>query len=263
MNPIRFAATATAIALAGLASAAVAGPSTTVATTDTTVLIDQAKALAGGVTANDTAGFPITISKPGNYRLASNLVVPAGVDGILVTVNDVTIDLNGFSITGPASCGGSPGNVICNNNLTNGVRGFGGDVRRLALSNGVIGGFANCLIATRFARISDLDMHDCNSGLFTYEGSRVTRVGVHNSRFAAYVSGSIVEDMSIDFVMVGISVTNSVTTRLNITQADQAIINQNSGGASPSSVRESLLNARLPMYNVSSTGGNLCNGVAC
>ncbi len=259
MNAFRFAATA--IALACLASAANAGPSTTT-TTDSTVLIDQAKALAGGVTANDTAGFPITISKAGSYKLASNLVVPAGVDGIIVTVSDVTLDLNGFSITGPAGCSGTNGNVSCNNNSTYGVRAFGSDPRRLALLNGSIGGFGNCLVATRFARISDLDLHDCYSGMVTYDGSRVSRVGVNAVRFAASAYNSIVEDMSISFVTTGLQLATGTATRLHITKADMAVTNLDGDAASV--VRESVLSARLPMAGaITSTGGNLCNGVAC
>ncbi len=259
MNPIRFAATA--IALACLASAAVAGPTTTVATTDTTVLIDQAKALAGGVTANDTAGFPITISKAGSYRLASNLVVPAGVDGIIVTANDVTLDLNGFSITGPAGCGGTSGSVTCNNIVTNGVRPFG-DIRRLAVQNGNIGGFGTCLVGTLFARISDLDMHDCNSGLTTYDGSRVSRVGINMVRFGASIYGSIVEDLSIHFALNGLSLGAGTATRLNIVKVDMAVTNLDGNPASV--VRESVLSARVPIAGaITSTGGNLCNGAAC
>lgn len=68
---------------------------------DGQVLITQARAMAGGVTAGDAPGFPVTISEPGSYRLASNLIVPAGANGIEITANDVTIDLNGFSIVLP------------------------------------------------------------------------------------------------------------------------------------------------------------------
>lgn len=76
-----------ALALAGPASADV-------------ILITQAKAQAGNVTPGDTAGFPITISQSGSYRLDSNLTVPNGANGIQVQVANVTIDLNGFTIEG-------------------------------------------------------------------------------------------------------------------------------------------------------------------
>jgi Right handed beta helix region len=65
---------------------------------DGEILISQAKVNAGGLTPGDTAGFPATLSRPGRYKLSSNLVVPALANGIEVTANDVTIDLNGFTI---------------------------------------------------------------------------------------------------------------------------------------------------------------------
>src|SRR5690349_7542173 len=58
---------------------------------DGVVLIDQNKALAGGVSPGDLPGFPVTISSPGSYRLAGNLNVPAGADGINITANNVSL----------------------------------------------------------------------------------------------------------------------------------------------------------------------------
>jgi len=73
------------------------------------VEINQTRALAGGVTAGDAPGFPVTISVAGSYRLTSNLDVreqsnPQHVTAISVTANGVTVDLAGFSILGPAQC---------------------------------------------------------------------------------------------------------------------------------------------------------------
>lgn len=76
------------------------------------VLIDQKAAATGKITAGDAPGFPITISEPGSYRLNGNLIVTeAGITVIEVTANDVTIDLAGFSISGPNTCAGTP--VVC------------------------------------------------------------------------------------------------------------------------------------------------------
>lgn len=90
--------------------AAIAAASATSAwAVDGVVLIDQNRALAGGVTPGDTAGFPVTISLPGSYRLSGNLVVPnAGTTAIVVTAPNVTLDLNGFTIGGPTVCSGFP-----------------------------------------------------------------------------------------------------------------------------------------------------------
>lgn len=73
--------------------------------------INQNRALSGGVTAGDTPGFPVTISRPGSFKLTSNLRVPATTGvcvpgttpfrcGILIKANNITLDLNGFAIIG-------------------------------------------------------------------------------------------------------------------------------------------------------------------
>jgi hypothetical protein len=77
-------------------------------------LIDQQHALIGGIGPGDASGFPITITQPGAYRLASNLTLQtANTTGIVVLTKDVSIDLNGFSIIGPcaqsSSCAGTTG----------------------------------------------------------------------------------------------------------------------------------------------------------
>jgi len=66
--------------------------------------IDQNRALAGSITAGDTPGFPVTLSQPGHFKLMGNLIVPAGIHGIVITADDVTLDMNGFRIVGAGSC---------------------------------------------------------------------------------------------------------------------------------------------------------------
>lgn len=70
---------------------------------DGTILIDQAKAFAGNVTPGDSPGFPVTITQPGSYRLASNLRPPAATTAIQITASNVTLDLNGFGLIGASS----------------------------------------------------------------------------------------------------------------------------------------------------------------
>lgn len=67
------------------------------------VVINAAAVAAGGITPGDTAGYPATISVSGSYKLTSNLT-PPGAIGIDITANNVTIDLNGFTIDGGGSC---------------------------------------------------------------------------------------------------------------------------------------------------------------
>jgi hypothetical protein len=81
-------------ALLMLAYAGVAGA------VDGTIEINQAKVTASG-------GFPYIITTSGSYRLTSNLTVSAtNTDAIDANQNYVTIDLNGFSISGPGTGSG-------------------------------------------------------------------------------------------------------------------------------------------------------------
>ena len=66
--------------------------------------IDAASAARGNVTAGDEPGYPITISRPGRYRLSSDLLVPPHADGIVITAPNVTLDLNGHRVRGPVRC---------------------------------------------------------------------------------------------------------------------------------------------------------------
>jgi len=56
----------------------------------------------------DSAGYPVTISESGSYRLTGNLTT-TNVDTTLIRVvaDNVTIDLNGFSLSGPVTCSGA------------------------------------------------------------------------------------------------------------------------------------------------------------
>lgn len=74
---------------------------------DGQVLIDHSKAIKGAITPGDAPGYPVTISRPGSYRLSGNLVVPDGNTGAIeIGADHVTLDLNGFAILGPVDCSG-------------------------------------------------------------------------------------------------------------------------------------------------------------
>jgi hypothetical protein len=74
------------------------------------ITIDQTKALAGGVTPGDGAGFPVTLSEAGTYRITSNLDVSPfpETSAIVVTEHNVTIYADGFQIQGAVICSGTP-----------------------------------------------------------------------------------------------------------------------------------------------------------
>jgi len=76
---------------------------------DGQVLISQASVTAAG-------GFPFVISQPGSYKLSGNLIPPGGRDAIHINSNDVTLDLNGFTIgfsaCVPKNCSGTGYGVL-------------------------------------------------------------------------------------------------------------------------------------------------------
>lgn len=116
--------------IAALLTASALLPALPAGAVDGEILITQAKINAGGIAPGDAAGFPATLSRPGRYKLTGNLRVPAGVFGFEVTASDVTIDLNGFTMSSSP-----PGQA------TTGV--FSESSNGLRVVNGTISGFGS------------------------------------------------------------------------------------------------------------------------
>jgi hypothetical protein len=140
VNAVKAKASASVPATAAVCAIMLSGFATNAFAVDGIVLIDQTRALAGNVTPGDSPGFPVTISRPGSYRLSSNLDVPAGAAGIVLFASGVTIDLNGFQIkgsgagTGISALQARQGIAVRNGSVTNfergiDIKGLGNDVR--------------------------------------------------------------------------------------------------------------------------------------
>ena len=117
---------------------------------DGVVLIDQNKVFAGNVTPGDVPGFPVSINQPGSYRLASNLTVPGGLNGIEINVDGVNLDLNGFAIIGPGVFPNGAFSAVAAN-----------DRQRTYLGNGNISGFVIGITmggSSRFMRVEKLQI---------------------------------------------------------------------------------------------------------
>jgi len=84
-----------------------------------------------GCFTGDSPGFPITIASSGSYRLTGNLVVASGTaSAVEVAADDVTIDLNGFTLDGTGSSGSGIVVIGAKRNLevrAGTIRSFGGD----------------------------------------------------------------------------------------------------------------------------------------
>ncbi len=81
--------------------------------TDGVLEINQACAIGPGCFSGDDPGFPVTITIPGSYRLTgnlgiSNLAGPPQVNLITIFSDEVSLDLNGFSIRCSNAITGSP-----------------------------------------------------------------------------------------------------------------------------------------------------------
>lgn len=107
---------------------------------DGVIEINQAKALAGGVTPGDAPGFPVTLSQEGSYRLTGNLVVAGPSTAIAITTWNVSLDLGGFSVSGPNVCTGYP-TTSCN--VEDGEPGIwaNSDSHHVRVENGVVRSF--------------------------------------------------------------------------------------------------------------------------
>lgn len=96
---------------------------------DGRIEINQARAMAGGVSPLDLPGFPVTLDANSSYVLTGDLYAgPATGLSISGPVDNVTIDLNGFAIRGDGS-GSATGIAATGENIEikNGtVRDFGG-----------------------------------------------------------------------------------------------------------------------------------------
>jgi hypothetical protein len=109
---------------------------------DGVVLINQSTVMAAG-------GFPYKITQPGSYKLSGNLVVSASsTDGIDITVSNVSIDLNGFTISGPVTCSGTGSSIICLGRGGTGISTFAGlsVPINVAVRNGSVVGFNNGIV---------------------------------------------------------------------------------------------------------------------
>jgi len=225
-------------------------------------LIDQSKALNGNVTAGDVAGFPVAINQPGSYKLTSNLVVPAGISGIVVQASDVTIDLNGFAIKGPGYCSGWPGPVTCS--AAGGASGISQGVdnhRRLAIMNGSVGGFTLCFESRYQSRLADVTAHDFETGIVAFEGSLVTRAIVGNSKYGIVAYGASVDGASVTYADIAAYGHSSIVRGLAVTAAHTGVAHL--AGNPPIGVRESVLQAGTPFSGATSLGNNLCNAGFC
>jgi uncharacterized protein YodC (DUF2158 family) len=183
-----------AVALLSWVGTAIAAPPSDVVT------IDQAQALRGNVTPGDLAGFPVTISAPGSYRLTSNLTVSnANTSAIEINSPNVTVDLNGFTISGPNVCYDTLTGISCT--LTGEGMGVKGGLSQpslaegIVITNGIIRGMGNAAIGmfsgNGYVRVSNvIAVRNGGPGIVVTSGSIVSNCIVTLNRYDGIGAGA-------------------------------------------------------------------------
>lgn len=88
----------------------------------------------------DSPGGAFEITESGSYVLTSDITVNVNTNAIEVEADDVTLDLNGFTVSGPVLCSGSP--ASCNQSgIGTGINADGQE--NFTLRNGTVRGMGN------------------------------------------------------------------------------------------------------------------------
>lgn len=230
---------------------------------DGVVLINQASVMAAG-------GFPYHITQPGSYKLSGNLVVTDPTkDAIDIDVENVTLDLNGFSITGPEICTGSLFGPITSCMPS----GFGGSgivgANNVSVFNGSVVGFQSQGISLNGVNpVGDRVEHvtatqNGGIGILTQQGTVINCEASHN--YGVGISaGSAINDVANFNAFNGISATVAIgnTTKSNgsfgLTVGQSGLASQN---VLFSNGQDLQLWPRSPV--AISAGNNNCTGQAC
>jgi hypothetical protein len=270
MKTQRFVRSLVVGAVVAVSTSSFAGPpSSSGGSASGVMTIDQGRAEAGGVTAGDAAGFPITISQPGSYRLMGNLMLTdPNVNAIEITADNVTLDLNGFSIATPVTCSGVGAAFNCS---VVGQQGHGiYSINRsyTTVRNGQVRGFRSGVLLGLSAVVEGLTVqHAWVSGITashnsTIAGNTIALVGVG----VDLTGGGVVRNNSISGTRgAGISTsTGSLIVGNRITSAGTLAVGSSGGG-----VRDNHFhNYGTGAYSASTVSlgdgqSNLCNGVKC
>lgn len=262
------------------------------------VEINQVCAQGSGCFSGDGAGFPVTITGGAgrSYRLTSDLVVSsADTTAVLVTGDDVSLDLGGFSIRGSNVCSVPP--VTCAATGTgSGVEILGeraeifhGSVTGMGAA-GIFGNDPALLgLSSNGHVVRDLRVSHNGAEGIRLDGSFVTvrhcttlQNGSHG--IAVFGAGGTVMDSIAGFnAAVGINVNagdvisgNSSTANggigiLTLTSGmvERNMVRANTGRGiqmgSSSSYRANLINSNAggTVSGGINVGGNVCNGVVC
>ena len=216
---------------------------------DGTIEINQAKVLAAG-------GYPYVISNPGSYRLTGNLTVATeSVDAIDVNANNVTIDLNGFSITGPTPGAGS------------GIGIHGESANGITVENGTATGFGG--VGVKIASnsiVRNVHADSNNNGIFVgaysvVEGCTTNNAG--STGIQGLGEGDLMSGNTVNHGNIGINLVANSGLIVGNTVTNNTGVGIDAHGTSVG-YRENIFYNNAPnVIGGTSLGNNICSGVVC
>lgn len=164
------------------------------------------------------SSLPYLITQPGSYYVTGNLTGVPGEHGITVAASNVTLDLNGFALTG------SGGDV--------GIFGAGGGYASVRVLNGSVTGWTQSGIEILLARGVEVDAVRANGNAYGIRVASATLrdcAAANNSDIGVYASYSTVVSCESKANGTGFSVSNST---LRDCQADaNTVIGIAAGGS--------------------------------
>lgn len=232
-------------------------------------------ASSSGCFPGDAAGYPVTISQPGAYRLTGNLIVPVDTLVVDVLANGVVLDLGGFAIQGPNVCSSLP---VANCTTTTGlpgIRAFQPGQFGVTVRNGTVMGmtrdgvFLGANDDTGYSMVVEDVVAVGNGGAGISVGglSRVTRCRAHRNRLAGIslgITGSASENEAYANggygISMGAGLGEAVRNRLRFNVG--GLLAAGAVVAQGNILSANLAGDTLPAGSVS-TSDNLCNGARC
>jgi hypothetical protein len=231
------------------------------------ITIDQAKAEAGGVTPGDAPGFPVTLSVPGSYRLASHLTLTdPNVSAIEIQADNVTLDLGGLSISTPVTCSGLGSAFNC---TVNGQQGYGvlqANKSFATVRNGQIRGFRGGVQLGTYATVEGLTVqHSWGFGIAASHHSTVTGNLVATSGTGIALDSGTVRENTVAYTRTAGVNANATALVLGnrIANIGGFAIATGSGAARDNTMTNYLQGAFYGTVSLGDGQSNLCNGVKC
>lgn len=169
-------------------------PSGTIAPTYKTLKEVEPRIAINATNAPSDAGTVFRIATSGSYYLTENITLPAGKSGIGIAAENVTVDLNGFTITASSSS-------------SQGVIAYGGAKRAIVRNGRVRNAFYAGVALGADGLVEDVivDMvGSTNEAIVVGDRGVIRRCTTTGGSFASVGNGSTVDDCSATTCSVGV-----------------------------------------------------------